>query len=127
MNAPLKNIENKKPSHIFDYLSIVIIISGLVLFYLLKINIWLKWGIVLFSVVSSLSLFFFVSHTGINLQSYIRDSWRELGKIVWPKRKEATQFTWIVFLFVVILALFLWLVDSSISWLLYGIILGTGS
>ncbi|HMT03279.1 MAG TPA: preprotein translocase subunit SecE [Burkholderiales bacterium] len=36
------------------------------------------------------------------------------------------QFTWVVFLFVIILSLFLWLIDSSLSWLLYTIILGKG-
>ncbi|MFN8769249.1 MAG: preprotein translocase subunit SecE [Neisseriaceae bacterium] len=129
MNAPVKKIEEKKssPSHMFDYLSLVLVIAGLVLFYVLKINVWLKWGIVLISVAIALGLFFFISTTGLNLHAYLRDSWRELSKVVWPTRKEATQFTWIVFLFVVVLALFLWLVDSGISWILYGLILGKGS
>jgi preprotein translocase subunit SecE len=103
-----------------------LVVAGLVLFYVLKINIWFKWGIVLVSLICAVSLFFFVSSTGLNLHAYLKESWRELGKVVWPSRKETTQFTWIVFLFVLILGLFLWLLDSSISWLFYNVILGRG-
>ena len=115
------------PSHIFDYLAIFIIVAGIGLFYSLNINIWLKWGVVLLAVAGAIATFFFISPTGLRLHGYVKDSWRELGKVVWPTRKEAVQFTWIVFLFVVILAIFLWLVDSSLSWLFYGVILGRGN
>ncbi len=125
MNNATTNKENTKNyNQVYNYTSLLLIIAGLTLFYALNINIWLKWGVVLISVVASFGLFFFVSETGLNLHDYLRDVWRELGKIVWPARKEAMQFTWIVFLFVIILALFLWLVDSVISWTLYSLILG---
>lgn len=127
MNAQVKKNEVKQSNNLFDYLSLLLVVAGLILFYVLKINVWLKWSIVLVSLAAALGLFFFVSKTGLNLHKYLRDSWRELGKVVWPTRKEATTFTWIVFLFVVVLALFLWLVDSGISWILYGILLGKGS
>lgn len=127
MNTPLKTIEaHKKPSHIFDYIALLIVAGGISLFYVLKINMWLKWGIVLLSLTGAILIFFLVSTTGLNLHGFFRDSWRELSKVVWPTRKEAMQFTWVVFLFVIILSLFLWLIDSSLSWLLYTIILGKG-
>ncbi len=128
MSAPTKSIDSKeqKTNHLFDYLAALVVIVGIVLFYTLKINLWVKWGIVLLAVIIATLLFFFVSPTGLNLHSYLKDVWRELAKVVWPSRKETTQFTWIVFLFVLILGLFLWLVDSSLSWLFYGIILGRG-
>ena len=40
----------------------------------------------------------------------------ETKKVVWPTRKETLQTTGIVFVFVVIMALFLWLVDASLLW-----------
>ena len=112
---------------IFNYLSVISVIVGIGLFYTLQINIWLKWSIVILSIIIAISIFFFISPTGLQLHDYIKESWVELHKVVWPKRKEAVQFTWIVFLCVVILALFLWLIDSSLSWLFYTIILGRGS
>jgi len=53
-----------------------------------------------------------------------RDSWREVKKVVWPTRKEATQMTAYVFAFVVVMALFLWLADKTLEWALYDLILG---
>lgn len=117
----------KNPSSLFDYLSILVLIAGVALFYTLKINIWLKWGVVFLAVVAALSLFYFVSPTGVKLHGYFKDSWTELGKIVWPTSQETVRFTMIVFAFVAILALFLWLVDSGLSWLFYNIILGRSS
>ncbi len=73
------------------------------------------------------AVFFFLAPIGINLHGYFRDSYREIQKVVWPTRKETMQFTWIVFLFVIILGLFLWAVDSGLAWILYGVILGKGS
>ncbi len=53
-----------------------------------------------------------------------RDSWREVGKVVWPSRKEALQMTGYVFAFVVVMALFLFLTDKTLEWVLYDLILG---
>ena len=55
---------------------------------------------------------------------YARDSWGETRKVVWPSRKEALQTTAAVFGFVFVMALFLWLTDKSLEWVLYDLILG---
>ena len=48
----------------------------------------------------------------------------EAKKVVWPTRKETTQTTGAVFAFVVIMALFLYLTDRSLEWVLYDLVLG---
>jgi len=48
----------------------------------------------------------------------------EVKKVVWPTRKEATQITAIVFVFVLTMALFLWGADKLLEFLLYNVILG---
>ena len=40
----------------------------------------------------------------------------ETKKVVWPTRKETLQTTGVVFAFVVVMALFLWMVDASLLW-----------
>ena len=45
-------------------------------------------------------------------------------KVVWPTRKEAMQMTGYVFAFVFVMALFLWLTDKTLEWVLYDLILG---
>lgn len=48
----------------------------------------------------------------------------ESRKVVWPSRKETVQTTAIVFAFVVVIALFLYLADKSLEWVLYDLVLG---
>jgi len=67
---------------------------------------------------------FLVSEPGKQLIAFGRDAWREVKKVVWPTRKEATQMTAVVFGFVLIMALFLWLTDKTLEWVFYDLILG---
>lgn len=50
----------------------------------------------------------------------------ETRKVVWPTRKETIQTTAIVLLFVFVMAVFLWIVDSILLWLV-GMALGGGN
>ena len=67
---------------------------------------------------------FFVSESGKQLLAFGKDSWKEVKKVVWPTRKETLQMTAYVFGFVVVMALFLWLTDKTLGWVLYDLILG---
>jgi preprotein translocase subunit SecE len=48
----------------------------------------------------------------------------ESKKVVWPTRKETIQTTAAVFAFVVVMAVFLWVSDKTLEWVLYDLILG---
>ena len=102
----------------------LLVIGALVAFYLLTsqgaIAQWggLVAGLVLAAVV------FFTSESGKRLIGFGRDSWREVKKVVWPTRKETLQTTAFVFAFSIVMALFLWLTDKTLEWILYGLILG---
>ncbi|HUG79322.1 MAG TPA: preprotein translocase subunit SecE [Burkholderiales bacterium] len=48
----------------------------------------------------------------------------EVKKVVWPTRKETLQTTSAVFAFVVAMAVFLWLTDKTLEWMLYDLVLG---
>ncbi|TIC78447.1 preprotein translocase subunit SecE [Crenobacter intestini] len=67
-----------------------------------------------------------VSTPGREFVAYAHESVAEAKKVVWPTRKEATQMTGLVFVFVTLLALFMWLVDSSLTWFFYDLILKRG-
>ncbi|GIX24028.1 MULTISPECIES: preprotein translocase subunit SecE [Caldimonas] len=67
---------------------------------------------------------FFASEPGKQLIGFGRESVREVRKVVWPSRKEALQMTGYVFAFVVVMALFLWVTDKTLEWVLYDLILG---
>ena len=57
-----------------------------------------------------------LSTPGKEFFAFAQEAWQEAGRVSWPTRKETIQTTAIVFAFVVVMALFLWLVDASLLW-----------
>jgi preprotein translocase subunit SecE len=56
------------------------------------------------------------------MQKFVREVQVEAKKVVWPERKETVQATIMVVVMVLLISLFLWLVDSSLSWLVQKVI-----
>ncbi len=54
---------------------------------------------------------------GKELFIFSQEAWQEASKVSWPTRKETVQTTGVVFAFVVVMALFLFAVDTSLAWL----------
>jgi preprotein translocase subunit SecE len=52
-----------------------------------------------------------------------RESYDETRRVTWPSRKETVNTTGIVFAFVVVMAIFLFLVDKGLEWVLYDLLL----
>jgi len=61
---------------------------------------------------------------GRKFVAFARDSITEAKKVVWPTRKETVQTTAAVFAFAVAMAVFLWISDKGLEWVLYDVILG---
>jgi len=102
----------------------VLVIAAVTMFYVLgKQDMWVRVVSLLVLLVAAVGAFF-TSESGKQLIAFGRDSAREVRKVVWPTRKEATQMTLYVFAFVVVMALFLWLTDKTLEWVLYDLILG---
>jgi preprotein translocase subunit SecE len=102
----------------------VLVVAALAAFYLLgKQGPLVQWVALVAGLVAAAGVFF-SSEAGKQLVAFGRDAWREVGKVVWPARKEAIQITVYVFGFVLIMALFLWLTDKTLEWLFYDLILG---
>ena len=59
-----------------------------------------------------------LSQPGKEFLAFAQESWGEAGRVSWPTRKETVQTTLIVFAFVVVMALFLFAVDSTLAWLI---------
>ena len=104
--------------------AVLLLIGGFVAFYLLSSKgSMVQWGAFGAGLVAA-ALMFGVSESGRRLVAFIRDSWREAKKVVWPARNEAIQMTLYVFGFVFVMALFLWLTDKTLEWLFYDVVLG---
>ena len=105
-------------------LAALLVVGGVAAFYLLAPqDLWLR-VVVLLVVMAAAVVAFFITEPGRELIAFGRDSAREVRKVVWPTRKEAMQMTGYVFAFVVAMALFLWLTDVTLKWVLYDRILG---
>ena len=71
-------------------------------------------------VLAGLALGAFVgwlSQPGKEFYVFAQEAWAESGRVSWPSRKETLQTTGIVFLFVLVMALFLFAVDASLAWI----------
>lgn len=64
------------------------------------------------------------SAPGKRLLAFSQEAYEEAKKVTWPTTKEAVQTTGVVFLFVAIMAVFLFLVDKAIEYGLYDLVLG---
>jgi preprotein translocase subunit SecE len=102
----------------------LLVVGGVAAFYLLgKQDLWLRVIVLLVLLAAAVGAFF-TSAQGRELTAFGQDAIKEMRKVVWPTRPEATQMTLYVFAFVVIMALFLWLTDKTLEWVIYGLILG---
>lgn len=102
----------------------VLVIGAVAAFYALgKQDLWLRVVALIALLVAGVGVFF-TSEAGKQLIAYGQDSAKEVRKVVWPTRKEAMQMTGYVFAFVFVMALFLWLTDKTLEWVLYDLILG---
>jgi len=105
-------------------LAVIAVLAGLVGFYALGQEPTIaRVGSVLAGLVAGVVIVW-SSGPGRRFFAFSRDSWNETRRVVWPERKETTQVTAIVFAFVVAMALFLWLVDKTLEFTLYDLILG---
>ena len=104
--------------------AVVLLVAAVTAYYLLgKQDLWLRVLALLMLLAGAVAMFF-TSESGRQLIAFGRDSVRETRKVVWPARKEAMQMTGYVFAFGIVMALFLFLTDKTLEWVLYDLVLG---
>ena len=77
-------------------------------------------GIVAAVVVAAVIVF--TTERGRTLASFMKDARTEVRKMVWPTRGETLQTTLVVFVVVILLALFLWIIDRILTALIQYVI-----
>src|SRR5262245_16870723 len=96
---------------------VVILAAGIAGFYLLAdLPIWLRWIIVLASLVVG-ALVSLQSYQGKTFWQFVQSSRVELRKVVWPSTQETWQVTLVVFVMMLVLGLFFWGVDTLLGFL----------
>lgn len=97
----------------------LLVVAGLAGFYLLGDQAAMVLRVL--SVLAGVGLALVVVRmTGPGQQAFAlgQESIVEARKVVWPTRRETLQMTGVVLLFAVVMALFLWLVDSLLGWII---------
>ncbi len=105
-------------------LAALLVVAGIAGYY------WLAAGSILLGLLSVIAgiaagiAVALTSEPGRQFVVFAREALAETKKVVWPTRKESMQTTAAVFAFVVVMAVFLWISDKSLEWVLYDLILG---
>jgi preprotein translocase subunit SecE len=106
-------------------LALLLIVAGVVGFYLLGDSAWMIVRIL--CVIAGVLVGAAVGYTtepGKRFAAFASDSIAEARKVVWPNRKETLQTTGAVFAFVVVMAIVLFVIDKSVETAIYSWLLG---
>jgi preprotein translocase subunit SecE len=123
MNTQDVQTVNSKSDVLLVTLAVLAALGGVLGFSLLSEQPLLtRLGILAGGLVGALVVAWF-SVPGKRFIAFAREAFDETRRVVWPSRKETMQTTGIVFAFVVIMAIFLFLVDKSLEWVLYDLLL----
>ena len=106
-------------------LALLIIVAGLVCFYLFD-DYSLLFRVIGLLVGVGISVAIALQTVkGKEIWGYFRDAQIEVRKVVWPTRQETRQTTLIVIVMVILVAIILWLLDMFLGWSI-GLIMGRG-
>ena len=97
-------------------LAVLLVIAGIAGFYYLGDSaLILRVASVLAGFVAAI-LVAWTTEPGRQFYVYAQDAVVETRKVVWPSRKETVQTTGMVLAFVLVMAIFLWIVDAVLVW-----------
>ena len=105
-------------------IAVLLLIAGIAGFYFLSESpMVLRVASVLAGIAAG-SVVGWTTEPGKRFFVFAQEAVVETKKVVWPTRKETMQTTAAVFAFVVVMAVFLWVSDKTLEWVLYDLILG---
>jgi preprotein translocase subunit SecE len=105
-------------------LAVLLLVAGIAGFYVLSDKpMVLRVLMVLGGIAAAIAVAWYTEQ-GRRFIDFAREAWGETKKVVWPTRKETLQTTGAVFAFVVVMAVFLWLTDKTLEWVMYDLVLG---
>ncbi len=105
-------------------LALLLLAAGVTGFYLLSEQAMILRVLAVLAGVAVSAFVAWQTEPGRQFFGFAREATVEAKKVVWPTRKETLQATGLVFAFVFVMAVFLWLTDKSLEWVLYDLVLG---
>jgi preprotein translocase subunit SecE len=105
-------------------IAVLLVVAGLAGYYVLKDQAIVLRLLAVVAGLAAAAAVAWTSEQGKIFVVYAREAIVEVKKVVWPTRKETVQTTAAVFAFVVVMAVFLWVSDKTLEWVLYDLVLG---
>ena len=96
-------------------LALLLVASSVAAFYIFEDGSLLFRVLGIFIAVVMAGGLFFTTAAGRETGDFLKSARIELGKVVWPTRKETTQTTLVIFVLVIIVALLLWAIDLMLA------------
>jgi preprotein translocase subunit SecE len=110
----LKEPDSKMADKIKLTLAALLVVAGIAGFYAMSASAMaLRVLAVIAGLIAGGAVALFTA-PGREFAGFARESVAETKKVVWPTRKETMQTTGVVVAFVIVMALFLWLVDAGL-------------
>ncbi len=97
--------------------AIALVAAGIAAFYYWSESLMIIRVVAVLAGAAAAVVVFWTSTPGKTFFTFARESSEETKRVVWPTRKETLQTTGVVFAFVVVMAIFLWLVDAGLLWI----------
>ncbi|MCX7901124.1 MAG: preprotein translocase subunit SecE [Burkholderiaceae bacterium] len=124
MNAHDAQAVHSKLDIALVVLAIGVLLAGVLGFsFLSEQPLLIRMLALLGGIVGGIAIAWF-SQPGKRFLAFGRESYEETRRVVWPTRKETVNTTGIVFAFVVVMAVFLFVIDKTLEWVLYDVLLG---
>ena len=95
--------------------AVLLVVAGVVLFSVLSDKPTIARLGAMFGCFIAAGAIAWFTELGREFVQYAKESIEEAKKVVWPTRKETMQSTGVIFVFVFVMALFLWVVDWSLT------------
>lgn len=105
-------------------LALLLVAAGIAGFYLLGEQAMIVRVLSVLAGLAAGTAVAWFTEPGRRFFDFGRESVNETKKVAWPTRKETIQTTGIVFLFMLAMAIMLWVTDKSLEWVLYDLVLG---
>ena len=107
--------------------AVAVVLAGIAGFYYFgELSVLLRAGMVIVGIVAGAGIAL-TSAQGQAAWEFAKGARLELRKVVWPTRRETIQGTGIVLLMVVVIGIYLWILDTALFWVVYDLILKTGT
>ena len=114
---------NNKLDLLLVVLAVAVLLAGVLGFSLLsERTLLIRIGILLGGLAVAVGIAWF-SQSGKRFLGFAHEAYEEARRVTWPSRKETINTTGIVFAFVAIMTIFLFIVDKSLEFVLYDLLL----